>query len=71
MDVLKPLIAKDLEIESRLLSLPKLEDVKSVLQKVNFCNVSTVSCVWAKKIWVTKQEIESTLCIEDHGWMMP
>jgi len=49
MDALKPLIAKDLEIESRLLSLPKLEDVKSVLQKglaENFDNVevSVVEC---------------------------
>jgi len=49
MDALKPLIAKDLEIESRLLSLPNLEDVKSVLQKglaENFDNVevSVVEC---------------------------
>jgi len=49
MDVLRPLIAKDLEIESRLLSLPNLEDVKSVLQKglaENFDNVevSVVEC---------------------------
>jgi len=49
MEVLKPLTAKDLEIESRILSNPPLEDVKAVLQKglsKNFENVkvSVVQC---------------------------
>ena len=49
MEVLKPLSAKDLEIESRILSNPPLEDVKAVLQKglsKNFENVevSVVQC---------------------------